>query len=109
VGTPLPQCIVVDMKESLFVNNIILYPPEKTNWRYIQNVEIYISENPIIPDVPSPSWGEPVAKELYSGEDNFIINLPKSIEGRYIAVVFLDSKSSPDTFISVMELEVFGY
>ena len=55
VGSPLPQCIVVDMKQSLEIDNIIIYPPEPVNWRYLNNIEIYLSDVPINPDEPQPS------------------------------------------------------
>lgn len=107
VGTPLPQVMVVDMKEQLPVDNVIIYPPGPTNWRYMNNVEIYVSETPITPDAPQPSWGSPVVKMQYLGGDRFLINFPAPKTGQYIAVVFLDSKSN--TYISFMELEVYGY
>ncbi len=107
VGTPLPQVMVVDMKEQLPVDNVIIYPPGPTNWRYMNNVEIYVSETPITPDAPQPSWGSPVVKMQYPGGDRFLINFPAPKTGQFIAVVFLDSKSN--TYISFMELEVYGY
>jgi len=99
--------MVVDMKEQLPVDNVIIYPPGPTNWRYMNNVEIYVSETPITPDAPQPSWGSPVVKMQYLGGDRFLINFPAPKTGQYIAVVFLDSKSN--TYISFMELEVYGY
>lgn len=109
VGTPLPQVLVVDMKEQLPVDNVIIYPPGPVNWRYMNNVEIYVSETPITPDAPQPSWGSPAAKILYLGEYPFVINFPAPKTGQYIAVVFLDSKTAPNSYISFMELEVYGY
>jgi hypothetical protein len=107
VGTPLPQCMVVDMKQSLEVTHIIIYPPTTVSWRYLNNMEVYISDTPITPDAPQPSWGEPVARVQYPGGESFTINFPASTTGRFMAVVFLDSMAS--TYISFMELEVFGY
>ncbi len=109
VGTPLPQCVVVDMKQSLVVDNIIIYPPGTASWRYLNNMEIYVSDTPITPDAPQPSWGAPVAKVQYSGGDSFTINTPTAPVGRYMAIVFLDSKAAPNTYMSFMELEVYGY
>lgn len=107
VGTDLPQCFVVDMKESLFVDYITISPPSQTSWRYLKNIEVYISDKPITPDVPQPSWGSPVAKVQYTGVDNFNIHLDTPTKGQYIALVFLDSTASPH--ISFMEFEVYGY
>lgn len=109
VGTPLPQCLVVDMKELLVVDHVMLYPPGFADWRYLNNVEIYLTKNPIVPDEPNPSWGTPVATATYSGADSFQINLDEPTEGKYLAVVFVDSKAAPNSYMSFMELEVFGY
>lgn len=109
VGTPLPQCVVVDMKQSLVVDNIIIYPPATVSWRYLNNMEIYMSDTPITPDAPQPSWGEAVAQVQYPGGDRFSIDFPSAPAGRYMAIVFLDSAAAPNTYISFMELEVYGY
>ncbi|MDR0395234.1 MAG: discoidin domain-containing protein, partial [Tannerella sp.] len=105
-GTPLPQCVVVDMKESLEITHLIIYPPTTVGWRYLNNMEVYISDTPITPDAPQPSWGEPAAQVRYSGGESFTINFPAPITGQFLAIVFLDSTTS--TYISFMELEVFG-
>jgi hypothetical protein len=105
--SPLPQCLVVDMKRSLAVHHIILYPPVNVAWRYWRNIEVYISDTPITPDAPQPSWGAPIAEVLYTGGDSFSINFPSVLSCQYIALVFLDSSSSPH--INLMEFEVFGY
>lgn len=109
VGTPLPQVVVVDMKEQLPVDNVVVYPPEKTSWRYLKDVEIYISANPIVPDAPQPSWGSPVAKAQYAGSATFPLSFQSPQTGQFIAIVFLNSTAAPNSYISFMEFEVFGY
>ncbi|MFV0266972.1 MAG: DUF4998 domain-containing protein [Draconibacterium sp.] len=109
VGTPLPQCVVVDMKESLVLDNIIIYPPGPVHWRYIDNVEIYLRDEMITPDAPQPSWGEPVASAKYPGGDSFPISFLTAVKGQYMAIVFVNSKAAPNSYMSFMELEVFGY
>lgn len=106
VGAPFPQCMVVDMKESLEVDHLIIYPPAPANWRYLKDIEIYMSDEPIIPDTPQPSWGDPKASVTYAGGDSFTIYFPDEVKGRYIALVFPNSTSA---YISFMELEVYGY
>lgn len=109
-ASPLPQCVVVDMKQSVTIHHISLYPPTRTDWRYMKNIEIYLCETPITPDVPQPSWGEPVAKVLYSGDNPFDIIFNNTVSsGQYLAIVFIDSAAAPNTYISFMELEVYGY
>ena len=107
VGSTLPQCLVVDMKQSYSVHHVILYPPTNTGWRYMNNIEIYLSDTPITPDVPQASWGAPAARVQYPGGDSFTIEFSSVPSCQYIVIVFLDSKSN--TYINLMEFEVFGY
>ena len=95
------------MKESLTIDNILIYPPKDLDWRYLKNIEIYISDMPLTPDKPQPSWGQPLIKTKYSGEYPFKLSLQTSTKGQYMAIVFLDSTNRP--YISFMELEVYGY
>lgn len=106
-GAPLPQCVAVDMQESLTVDQLVLLPPARADWRYMQNVAIYLSNDPILPDTPQESWGDPVALATYNDGDRFTINFDQPRTGRYVAVLFQDSRS--ETFISFMELEIYGY
>lgn len=106
-GTPLPQCFVVDMQESLTVDQLVLSLPAPTNWRYIQNADVYLSDEPIVPDVPQEFWGVPVSSAQYVDGERFSISLETAQRGRYVAIVFPDSKA--ETYISFMELEVYGY
>jgi hypothetical protein len=106
-GTAMPQCIVVDMKQLLPVNHIILYPHR--SYRYMNNMAVYLSETPITPDadVPDASWGAPAAVAQYTSGDSFTIEFPSVTTCRYIAVVFINSRSN--TYMNVMEFEAFGY
>ncbi|MDR2038603.1 MAG: discoidin domain-containing protein [Bacteroidales bacterium] len=109
VGTPFPQCVVVDMKKSLLVDSVIIYPPERTNWRYLKDVEIYLTDDPIDPDDPNLttilSSMTPVAQGQYDGTDIFTMYLSIQASGRYMTVVFPNGTAA---YISFMELEVFG-
>jgi hypothetical protein len=104
-SAPLPQCWVVDMKRIQRVHNIILYPQEAYN--YIRNFEVYVSETPIIPDVPQPSWGAPVATVQAVGSSTSTVIFPSVLSAQYIAIVFTSSSSR--TYINLMEFEAFGY
>lgn len=106
-SAPLPQCLVVDMTEILEVDRLVLTLPAPENWRYIQNVDVYLSNEPILPDVPQASWGEPLASTIYTENDRTTIALEVPDSGQYLAVVFTNSKT--ETYISFMELEVYGY
>ncbi len=107
VGTPMPQCIVVDMKQSLEVERLLLYPPANANERYLQKIEVYISDTPIIAGEPDASWGHPIMATSYNGTNPFVIRSEQPASGRYLALVFPDSRVN--TYISFMELEVYGY
>lgn len=106
-GTDMPQCIAVDMQQPLSIHHITVYPPSNAGWRYLKNMSVYLSDTPITPDVPQPSWGEPVAKVLFPGGESITIDFPSVLTGRYLVILFLDSTSN--TYISVMELEVYSY
>jgi hypothetical protein len=107
LDAPLPQCLVVDMKQSLRIHHIIMYPPTTVDWRYWNNIEIYLSDMQIIPDIPQPLWGEAIAKVQYPGGSSFTVEFPSVPSGQYLVLVFLDSKTS--TYINLMEFEVYGY
>lgn len=108
VGAPLPQVIATDMKVRNEVEGIIIYPPAQTNWRYMNNVEVYVSDTPLPAEEPNSSWGEPVAKASYTGGDSFNIKFSSPVSGQYMAVVFINSTSG-NTYISFMELEAYSY
>lgn len=110
VGTSFPQCIVADMKQQLIVDNIIIYPPAPTNWRYLKNIKIYLTDDPINPNdanlttILSPII--PIAEVLYPGGTSFSIELSTPKAGQYMTLLFPDGTAA---YISFMELEVYGY
>jgi hypothetical protein len=110
VGSSLPQCLVVDMQESLPVHHITLWHLPaglSSNWIYYKTIQVYLSDTPVTPDVYQESWGEPVATYVYPGGfDGVTINFNPNSKGRYMVVLFLDSSSS--TYISFAELEVYN-
>jgi hypothetical protein len=108
VGSSLPQCLVVDMQQSLPVYRIVIAPATREDWCYLNDIEIYLSNEPITPDVPQPSWGEPAAKVKYPGPRgvSFTVELPAPVSAQYMAIVFTSSTSG-NTYINLMELEVY--
>jgi hypothetical protein len=107
-GAPLPQCIVIDMKESLAVHHITVSPPTNAGWCYLNDIEIYFSDTPITPDVAQASWGEPVVKMKYPGPrgSSFTVNFPDIPSTQFVVMYFPTSLSNP--YISFMEFEVYG-
>jgi len=108
VGAGLPQVIVADMKKSVEMYGVTIYPPDRTSWRYMNKVDIYLSDTPLTAEEPNQSWGKPVASATYAGESGFNIPFDSVKKGQYLAVVFLNSTSG-NTYISFMELEAYGY
>lgn len=112
VGTPFPQCVVVDMKKSLMVDYINIQLPGPTNWRYIKDVQIYLTDTPIDPNAANLttilSSMTPAAEARHEGGEVLRLNLQKSLSGRYMTLVF-PNYSAGGGYISFMELEVFGY
>lgn len=110
VGTPFPQCVSVDMKEPLLMNYILIYPPAQVNWRYLKDVNLYLTDTPINPDRPDLESFlaelTPVATATYSGEESFKLELTTPATGRYLTLLFIDGTQP---YISFMELEVYGY
>jgi hypothetical protein len=113
VGAPLPQCIVIDMQQSLPIERIMFQPPFTSGWCYIQDIEIYLTDTEMNPDdapTPPASWGKPVFKGVYPSEGvgmNWDIDFPAGSSGRYCALVFPTSTSG-NTYISFMEFVAYG-
>jgi hypothetical protein len=109
VGTPLPQCLVVDMQESRPVDHLVMWHLPAglaSNWLYYKTIEVYLSDTPVTPDEYQESWGAPVATYEYPGGfDGVTIPLAPDSRGRYLVLYFPNSSSN--TYISFAELEVY--
>jgi hypothetical protein len=103
VGSPLPQCLVVDMKESRRVSRISIW---STSYPYYKDIEVYLTDEPVVPDERQPSWGATAATYVYPGSVNpLIIPLAPDIQGRYLILYFPTSSSS--THINFADLDVY--
>ena len=109
IGTPLPQVVVIDMKESAPIDHLVIVPPATITWRYWHRIDVYLTDTPLTAEAPNASWPEPVAKVTYNGDNEFVVNLPPNKQGRYLAFVFLDSTAAPSTYISMMEVDAYGF
>jgi hypothetical protein len=109
-SSPLPQCLVVDMKESIPVHHLILRSSQSnftSNWIYFKTIEVYLSDTPVIPDVYQSSWGSPVAVYEWLADSYILtVELNPNSQGQYLILYFPNSRSS--TYISFYELEVYG-
>jgi len=106
-GTGLPQVLVVDMKESSVIDNIVITLTDRQDWRYLNKMEVYLSDTMLSAEEPTAAWGKPIATTTYDGSNPFKVQFEKAKTGRYLALVFPDSKV--ETYISFMELEAYGY
>jgi hypothetical protein len=108
--SPLPQCMVIDMKYSVHINHLTIYAPENQGWRYLQDIEVYLSDTPMDVDaetVPESSWGAPKARIVYDIAHRYEnINLAPGSSGRYLALLFPTSVQG--RYISFMELYAYG-
>jgi hypothetical protein len=97
------------MKQPLSIHHITLRPAVNAGWCYWKDIEIYFSNTRITPDVPQASWGTPVVKMQYPGPrgSDFIINFSDSPSTQYVVIVFLTSLTN--SYINIMEFEVYGY
>jgi hypothetical protein len=107
-GSWLPQCLVIDMKQSLPVHHVTISPPTNASWTYLDGIEIYFSNTPVTPDVAQPSWGEAIVKTRYPGPNgsSFTVNFPGAPSAQFVVLYFTSSQVEP--YISVMEFEVYG-
>lgn len=110
VGTSFPNCVVVDFKEPLVVDYLTIIPPGTVSWRYLKDIQIYLTNAPID---PNDSGLEsilaaltPVAEGQYPGGDSYPMYLSAPVTGQYMTLLFPNSTSA---YISFMELDVFGY
>lgn len=107
VAAPLPQCLVVNMNESLEIDSIeIWHRPDAvaSDWIYYETIEIYVSNVYVIPNERQASWGAPVATHNYTGGNPVVIKFPETKQGQWLILYFPNSTTG---YISFAELEVF--
>jgi len=108
-NTALPQCIAVDMKAPKEINSIIIYPhPNTIEWRYINNVDLYLSLDTLKNVTPQPAEALAVSLTDTWKAASITFTPPTGTTAQFAALVFKDSKSGY-SYISFMEFEVYGY
>jgi uncharacterized protein YjdB len=109
LGTPLPQCLVVDMKVSKAISHIVIWHfPHALGygWVYYRTIEVYLSDSPVTPDVRQDWWGAPVGTHNYTGGYNPVtIDFEPNSRGQYLVILFPDSGNN--NYISFSELDVY--
>jgi hypothetical protein len=109
LDTQLPQCLVIDMKETKRVDRFVMWHlPEglANNWIYYGRIEVYLTDTPATPDIYQPAWGSPAAVYNYPGGfDGVTVNLDPGSKGRYLILYFQSSRAS--SYISFTELDVY--
>jgi hypothetical protein len=134
-GTPFPQILIIDMKESVRVSKIT------GSGAYLKNMQIYLTDNlsipeyssytvdwnddrreekynewsrsltAMVPDIPMESWGSPVAEDNVEETQSFSFILPYPY-GRFLILRFPDNNIWSDewhaTYIAIFGIEVYG-
>jgi hypothetical protein len=110
-GTPFPQCLVIDTKESRKIDHLVLWHlPQAvaSNWIYFKTIEVYLSDTPVTPNDDPSSWGNPAAVYNYPGGiDPVTINLEPNSQGQYVILLFPDWNGA--AYISFTELNVYAF
>jgi hypothetical protein len=134
LGTPFPQLIIIDMKESRSVSKFILNSVDGGYWN---NVELYLTGDlsisgyetytvdwndsgregnynawssrmiPLVPDNPPASWGAPIAKTQAKRAASLSFLPPQTMHGRFLIVLFPDNNLGWATYIDVHGIEVY--
>ncbi|MDR1130416.1 MAG: hypothetical protein LBK96_05500 [Prevotellaceae bacterium] len=136
IGTPLPQALIIDMKESRKVTEVVLgniydgywnhielyltndlpipdYETYTVDWNPDMNSRIsayenwmYIMREKIPGELPAESWGSPAAQVQSKGESSLPVLLPQTMQGRFLIVLFPDSRDM--TYIYANNIEVYS-
>lgn len=106
VGASFPQVFVIDMKESLTLTSCKIIPPSQLSWRYLKDINVYMSDKELPADAPDASWGDPIVSTTYDGSAEFSIELSSATKGRYLAIVFPNATTP---YTSFMEFYAYGY
>jgi hypothetical protein len=128
--TPMPQVLIIDMKESKRVSKI------SGTGNYLYTMEIYLTDDLSIdgysshtvnwdsnmrqndydgwhtsligkvPETVPTSWGSPKAEGITS-PSTFSFTLPESVEGQFLILRFPDNSDGGSTYIDIYDIEVF--
>jgi hypothetical protein len=110
---PLPQCIAIDMQASKRVNGLVLHHrPDALasghdSWIYFNTIRVYLSDNPYDPNAEDleVAYGSGILEYTWDKALPVTINLPQPTDGRYLMLVFPDSRVAQH--MSFTELDVY--
>jgi len=106
-GQALPQCLVIDMLETRSVNHLTFrFIPGYPQYIYVKDVEVYLTDTPVSPNVYQTSWGTAVGTYTNSGSEDFTITLEPRSKGRYL-IVYFPTSTNANGYINFAELEVY--
>ena len=88
---------------------MILKDQATAGYRYMNDVNVYVSDKELTIQDQVASWGTPAITANCPKSIQFHeIKLPEGTKGRYIALVFPNSLNK-NGYISFMEFVAFGY
>jgi hypothetical protein len=127
-----PQPLIIDMKETksiskvivtgAYFNNVQLYLTDDpqiadyethwVNWDDPGNIQnAYDAWANVVkermPDLSGFPWGSPIAETQAYGSGTFSFDLPETLQGRFLIILFLDNDGTY-TMIEVRDIEVYG-
>ncbi len=104
-----PHILIIDTKVIQPLTSVVLKDQATVGYRYMKDVNVYVSIKELVITDQISSWGTPVASANCPKNIQFHeIKLPEGTEGRYIALVFPNSLNK-NGYISFMEFVAFGY
>ena len=111
-----PKVLCVDTKAEgnggyAFSTFLFCLSPSGTTYRYIREIQLYMSDSPFDPDETdfAAKYGEPVhSATLNRNEDQQQVALRSSKYARYFAIVFVNSWNA-NGYIDLWELIPYGY
>jgi hypothetical protein len=109
----MPQCIAIDMQASKRVSSLVLHHrPDAlasghSSWIYFKTIRVYLSDNPYDPNAEDleAAYGSGTFEYTWDGEAPATINLPTPTDGRYLMLLFPDTRVS--RYMSFTELDVY--
>ena len=104
-----PHVLIIDTKEVQSFTSVILKDQATAAYRYMNDVNVYVSDKELTIQDQVASWGTPVITANCPKSIQFHeLKLPEGTKGRYIALVFPNSLNK-NGYISFMEFVAFGY
>jgi hypothetical protein len=105
LSAALPHWVLIDMQTPQTFGRIDIWELDNTSWRYMKDIEIYTSDSP---DQASWQLLMPYSDDVLWPVQT-IIGLDVRTTTRYLAIKFLTSRTTPNTYISCSEIDFYDF